>query len=148
MSAKAKRPKKTDIVKSKSENAKTNIYDVLYHALDVFHSLIKSGHLVGLIVTIVFVCFGISVAKMESQAASGVFLGLTDILTKERFYIIPLIGVIITQSTACYYQKKVYKSEITRLKDMRQLLVHGFENGELSHLKKHNETQFNFEQEG
>jgi hypothetical protein len=148
LSSKPRKPKTTNNRRSTVINNPTNVYDVLIHFLNLLYSLIKSGHLVGLIVTIVFLCYGIAVVKMDSADASGIIKGLTDVLMNERFYVFPLLCVIILQIVICSFQRKVYKAEITRLKDIRNKLVHGFENGELQPLQKHYKTQFDFEQEG
>jgi hypothetical protein len=127
--------------KRETQQRDTNIYDVLIKLIDETYALINSGNIIGIIAIIVlFILYKLPPENIDAHVKS-----IVSLLSSDKYYIIPLGGLLAFSVSINIYQRNVYKLEIKRLVEDRSALMHGKEKGELTTLQQHHSSNFNIE---
>ena len=118
----------------------TNVYDALIKLIDGFYTLLNNGNLIGAIIGVAGI-WGLFVTDKVSQ--SFLEKTITQALSQNMFYIIPLGFALSISLTANYLQARIYKSHVKTLADTRKELVHGLRSGEMQYLNRETTSGIN-----
>ncbi len=119
----------------------TNQWDAAIRLMDMFYDLISTGKFVAILVLLFFAWVMYVTYRLPEGSLDGYIGVVFDIssrfLSSEKYYIVPLSGTLIFSVSINILQRKVYRSDIKRLKEVRSILMHGLKSEELVHLKEH-----------
>jgi hypothetical protein len=120
--------------------APTNFYDVLIKLINGFYALLNNGNFIGavigfILIWIIFVTDKVSQSFLEKM--------ITQALSHNMFYIIPMGFALCFSLFSNYLQAKIYKAHIKTLTDTRKELIHGLKSGEIKHLKRETTSGIN-----
>ena len=117
-----------------------NWADVAYQAIDSLYNLTNTGNLIGVLIFGAIVVVWIVISRLPPSDLANLMSGLGTYFFGERFYMGPLVLLLIFCSYLKIKMDRVYKSEIQRLTDFRKQLIHGFQTGHLAPLENHTTT--------
>ncbi|WP_316368082.1 hypothetical protein [Candidatus Thiodiazotropha sp. CDECU1] len=123
------------------ESSKKGWADVAIRFIDALYDLAQTGNLVGLVLFGVVCWIFYITYKLPAESVEGLLYGIGNFLASESFYIVPFTAVIAYCGYTNLIQKRVYRTHIKDLAEHRQLLIHGLESGELSHLETHHSSE-------
>lgn len=114
------------------------MYDVLINLTNRTYDVLNSGNIFGIIAAIILFI----IWKLPPEDINAHVTALLRFFTAEKYYFFPLCGLLSFSVYINFYQRRSYREEIKRHVELRRLLIHGKERGELQELPDHISSKY------
>ena len=124
-----------------SPSESKSIWDFLIATIEIIYNLLSTGNIIGVILLWIMIFVFYTTYKIDPLVLSEFISNISVMFSSEKYYLFPLLTALAFSIFVIILQRRIYRKDIQRLKDIRKKLIFELEDKENIANKPINRTE-------